>query len=171
MSREFNQSPARLSTALGVAFGGLVVVILAVSSTRLAVVPGLVGVGMIAVGLYRRSRAIITVGTVGLLAGIVLSGILGARPTIVLVATVTATLAWDASQNALTVGARLGRAAETHRVEIVHIAMTAIVTTLAAGSGYVVTQVTVGSLSPIALAILLLAAVTLTVALRTQASP
>lgn len=170
MSTDFDQSPARLSAALGIAFGGLVVVVLAVSTTVLAVVPGLVGGGLIAVGVYRRSRTTITVGTVGILVGIVLSGVLGARPTIVLAAIITATLAWDASQNAITVGTRLGRAAETRRVEIVHIAMTAIITTLAAGSGYVVTQVTVGSLSPVALAILLLAAVTLTVALRGQAS-
>jgi hypothetical protein len=170
VSRDFNQSPARLSAVLGVAFGGLVVVVLAVSATTLAVVPGLVGGGMIAVGVSRCSRAAITVGTVGLLAGIVLSGVLGARPTIVLVTTITATLAWDASQNAITVGTRLGRTAETHRVEIVHIAMTAVVTTITAGSGYVIAQVSVGSLSPAALVTLLLAAVTLTAALRSQSS-
>lgn len=170
VSREFDQSPARLSAVLGVAFGGLVVVVLAVSATTLAVIPGLVGGGVIAVGVLRCSRAAITVGTVGLLAGIVLSGVLGARPLMVLVATITATLAWDASQNALTVGARLGRMAETYRVEIVHIAMTTVIVTIAAGSGYVVAQVSVGSLSPVALVALLLAAVTLTVALRGQSS-
>lgn len=168
MSEDFDQSPARLSAALGVVFAGLVFVVLAISAATIAVVLGLLGTGTVAVGVYRGSRATITVGSAGLLAGIVLGGVFGAGSTVVLVTTIAATLAWDASQNAITVGTRLGRAAETRRVEIVHVAMTTAVAAIAAGSGYIVTQASVGSQSPVALVALLLAAVVLTVALRGQ---
>lgn len=166
MSADLDQSPARLSAALGIVFAGLVFVVLAVSAATVAVILGLVGAGTVTVGIYRGSRATITVGSGGLLAGIVLGGVLGAGSPVVLIATIAATLAWDASQNAITVGARLGRAAETRRVEIVHVAMTTAVAAIAAGSGYIVAQVSVGSQSPVALVALLLATVVLTVALR-----
>lgn len=166
MSATVDRSPARLSSAIGIGFAVVALVALGISATPLALGPAIVGAVAVGVGVRRGSRPAITLGTVGLLAGIVIGGALGTRPIAVLVATVAVALAWDASQNALTVGARLGRAAETRRVEVVHVAATTVVTSLAAGGGYVVARASIGSQSPVALLVLLLAAVVLTAALR-----
>ena len=166
MSANFDQSPALLSAAVGAGFGGFVVVVLAVSAATLGVLPGVVGAVLIAVGVYRGSRLLIVLGSGGMFAGIVLNGAVGMDPVVVLIALIAAVLAWDASQNAVTVGLRLGRAAETRRLEVVHIATTGIVTTLAAGGGYVATQISGKTHSPFALVALLLAVVALAVAFR-----
>lgn len=169
MSADLDRSPARLSAGLGAGFSVLALAVLGLAATPLALAPGVIGAIAVGFGCYRGSRPTITLGSAGLLAGVVIAGALGARPTAVLVATVAVALAWDAGRNAVTVGARLGRAADTRRVEIVHIASTAVVATLAAAGGYLVARASVGSQSPVALVVLLVAAVLLTAALRGRA--
>lgn len=161
-----DRSPARLSSALGLAFGTIVLTLLVSSGMTLVVVPGLFGVGSVVVGLRRRSRFILTIGVGGLLVGVVVVGLLGARPVPLLVATIAVVLTWDTSENAITVGERLGRAARTWPVEVVRVAATAAVATLTAGFALLVFQLSIDGASPVALVVLLLAGVFLTIGLR-----
>ncbi|WP_154019107.1 DUF7519 family protein [Halococcus agarilyticus] len=166
MSATIDRSPARLSSLLGIGFGTVALLVLAVAAGPPAALPGLVGAVAVGVGVCRGSRTAITLGGAGLFVGIVVAGALGTRPSVALITTVAAVLAWDAGQNAVTVGVRLGRVADTHRIEVVHVAATGVVTSLVAGCGYVVAGSAAGSRSPVALVALLVAAIVLTVALR-----
>jgi hypothetical protein len=166
VSVTIDHSPARLSSVLGLVFGAVAVIALIVSDATLALFPGVFGIVAIGSGLRWRSRVLLTIGAVGLLVGMAIAGLLDAQPVVLLVVTIATVLTWDSSENAITVGERLGQAAQTQRSEVVHIAATLLVTTLTAGSGYLVYLVSSASASPVALVALLLAGVLLTVGLR-----
>lgn len=161
-----DRSPARLSSALGLAFGTIVLILLVSSGIPPVVGPGLFGMGAVVLGLRRRSRLLLTIGVGGLLISVVVVGLLGARPAPLLVATIAVVLTWDTSENAITVGERLGRAAETWPIEIVRVAGTTVVAALTAGFATLVFQLSIDSASPVALVVLLLAGVVLTIGLR-----
>jgi hypothetical protein len=166
VSVTIDHSPARLSSALGLVFGAVAVVAIIVSGTTLALFPSVFGGVAVGSGLRWRSRITLTIGAVGLLAGMVIAGLLGAQPVVLLVVTIATVLTWDSSENAITVGERLGQAAQTQRSEVVHIAATLLVTTLTTGIGYLVYLVSSASASSTALVALLLAGVLLIVGLR-----
>lgn len=161
-----DRSPARLSSVLGIAFGTIVLLLLVSSGITPVVGPGLFGLGAVVLGLRRRSRLLLTIGVGGLIVGIVVVGLLGARPVPLLVATIAVVLTWDASENAITVGERLGRAAQTWPIEIVRVVGTTVVAVLIAGFATLVFQLSINSASPVALVVLLLAGVVLTIGLR-----
>ena len=170
MSVNRTYTPARLSVIVGTAFGVSTLAVIALSGVPLALPLGIINAGVVGLGIYRRSRTLITVGGLGMLTGIVLMGVLGTEPVAVLSGTIAVALMWDASQNALTVGRRLGKEAKTRRVEVVHIAATGVLTALVAGCGYIVALVPSGTNSPVALMVLLIAVIVLMVALRDRAS-
>ncbi|UPM44425.1 DUF7519 family protein [Halocatena salina] len=162
-----DRSPARLSSALGLAFGTTVLFLLGSSGLSLAVGPGLFGMGVLVVGLRRQSRLFLTLGVSGLLVGVVVIGLLGARPVPLLIATVATVLTWDVTENAITVGERLGRDAETWPVEIVHVATTAVVSFFSAGAAILVFHLSIDGAPAAAVIVLLLAGVFLALGLRT----
>lgn len=166
MSVNRTYRPARLSVVVGAGFGVITLAVIALSGAPLAFPLGVISAGGVGLGIYRRSRSLITVGGLGMLTGILIMGILGGEPVAVLSGTIAVALMWDTSQNALTVGRRLGTEAETRRVEVVHIAATGVLTALVAGCGYVVALVPSGTNSPVALLVLLIAVIVLMVALR-----
>ena len=166
MNTNQTRAPAHLSLTVGAVLGVIGLGVIALSGVPLALPLGIGSAGVVGLGIYRRSRTLVTVGGLGMLSGIALMGILGAEPISVLSATIAVALMWDAIQNAFTVGRRLGRAAETRRVEVVHIAATGVVTALVAGCGYIVALVPSGTNSPVALMILLVAVVVIMIALR-----
>jgi hypothetical protein len=161
-----DHTPARVSSAFAIGAAVLALGALVVSTAGVAVISGMIGVALILLGLYRGSRSVLTIGGGGLFFGVLVAGAFGARPRAVLIATVAVVLAWDAGTDAIIVGERLGRTARTRRIEIVHTAATTVVIGLAAGGGYLVYQLSAGGTSPVALIVLLVAAVLLTVAIR-----
>jgi hypothetical protein len=163
---DVDHAPARASSAFAVSAAVLALGTLVVSAAVLAVIPGVIGVSLILLGLHRGSRSVLTIGGGGSFSGILVAGALGARPRAILIATVAVVLAWDTGTNAIDIGERLGRAARTRRIEVVHVAATTVVVGSAAGGGYLVYQLSAGGASPVALIALLIASVLLAVAIR-----
>ena len=120
----------------------------------------------LAVGLHRRREAWLAVGGSALLAGVVLAGLDG-RPTAWFVAAaVPAVVAWASGRYAVRLAEQIGRAGATRRVELVHAVSTVTVLGVGGGTGYLIARSVTGGSSPLVLALLLVAAVAFTVALR-----
>ena len=174
------RSRDREFTGLVVAGSGVVVVLgsvvrAAASVADLAVllrlVPGMLGVLVLAFGVVpvagTGSRALVKLGTATVFAAVVVSGVFqSVSVSTLLLAGVAAVVAWDAGENAINVGEQLGRAADTSRVELLHVGASAAVGALAVLSGTLVRDVGASSLSLPALATLLVAAVLLVAALH-----
>ncbi|HET7323503.1 MAG TPA: hypothetical protein VFJ06_04155 [Halococcus sp.] len=158
-----DRSPPRLSGVL--ALGAAVLGTLALAVSGPALLLGALSVVVLAVGLYRGSRATITLGSVGLFCGVLVAGLAGAVPELLLVATAAAVVSWDIAGFAIDLGEEVGRAAETTRVELVHAGASALVAAVAATGGVLVYRLAGGgpALAPLAL---LCGAVVLVIALR-----
>lgn len=131
-----------------------------------ALATGVAGFVVILGGLTRGSHAAVTVGAASLLAGSILAGV-GEAPVEVLLIAITATVvAWDAGGTAITLGDQLGRAADTVRIEVVHLGTTVLVGILTAGTGYALYRTVTGGAPVLAVLLLSLAAVLLASALR-----
>lgn len=87
--------------------------------------PGMLGVAVLALGVIpargRGSRRLVKVGS-GLLLLSVFATAVVVKPPLqtLLVGTVATVLAWDLGENAVGLGAQLGRRAETYQVELAH---------------------------------------------------
>ncbi|MGM0590815.1 MAG: DUF7519 family protein [Halobacteriota archaeon] len=160
-----DHSPARLSAAIAAVAAFLS---LASSGGYSWSGLGLGGVGflVVAFGLLDGRRWAVTVGACGLFAGVVAAGVEGSPVVVVLVGVVATVVAWDAGHTAITVGRQLGRAADTARVEAVHATSTVLVGATTAGIGYGLFQTASSGQPPLALVLLLLAALLLASALR-----
>ena len=113
-----NRSPPRLSEGLALGAGAVGALALVVSPPAFG--PGVLGVIAVGVGLLRRSRAAVTLGAAGVFCGVLLAGLTGVPPELLLCSTASAVVAWDVATFAIDLGAELGRAAETRRLELVH---------------------------------------------------
>ncbi|MDQ2073345.1 hypothetical protein RBH20_12450 [Haloarcula sp. H-GB4] len=131
------------------------------ASVALAVISGLA----VGIGLLRRSEFALTAGVGGLFIAVLQAGADGS-PEWVLCATVPVVLAWVTARHALRLGAQIGSAAPTLRVELVHTVSIVILLTAGGGIGYLVYRSVTGTPSPLALGLLLLAVVAFTVSLR-----
>ncbi|WP_415379364.1 hypothetical protein [Halosimplex sp. TS25] len=88
-------------------------------------VPGMVGVLVLALGVIpargRGSRRLVKVGSGLVLLSVFVTAVVVKPPLqTLLVGTVAIVLAWDLGENAIGLGAQLGRRAETYRVELAH---------------------------------------------------
>ncbi|WP_435095584.1 DUF7519 family protein [Halorubrum sp. N11] len=138
----------RGGTALGalgalVAIGGGLVVLVAVGQAatqpsqvthRIEFIPGIVGLWTLSAALtpvrFQWSRALIDVGTGFVFLGVLVTGVTqGVGTTALLLATLATILAWDAAENAVSVGGQIGvqRGARTVRAELAHVGVTASV--------------------------------------------
>jgi hypothetical protein len=125
-----------------------------------------VGTLLLAVGLRRKREAWLALGGATLLAGVVLAGLDGRSTGWFLAAATAAVLAWTSGRYAVRLARQVGRAGTTHRVELVHTISTVTVLGVGGGTGYLVSRSVTGGSSPLVLALLLVAAVAFTVALR-----
>ena len=135
-------------TALGalgalVALGGGLVVLIAMGQAatrppqithRVELLPGIVGIWTLSAALapvrLRWSRALIDVGAGFVFLGVLVTGVTqGAGTTALLLATLATILAWDAAENAVSVGGQIGvqRGVSTVRAELAHAGVTASV--------------------------------------------
>lgn len=162
--RPVDRSPARLSgwASLG---AGLVALASSGFYSWPALVAGALGLLVLAAGVVRGTRAHVSVGAFGLFGGAILAGAQGASALPVLVGATSAVLAWDAGGNAVSVGAQLGRDADTLRLEAVHLLSSLAVGAVVSGVGYGLYRTATGGQPVAALVLLVLAAVLLVEAL------
>ncbi|MDS0280822.1 DUF7519 family protein [Haloarcula onubensis] len=125
----------------------------------------LAGAGLLAGGLWSRRERPLALGGGALFGAVVLAGVDGRSTGWLLGASVPALLAWTSSRHALVL-ARQMRGAGTRRVELVRTVSTLTALVAGGGVGYLLTRTVTGGESPLALALLLVAAVAFTVALR-----
>lgn len=133
----------------------------------IALLPGLVGLLVLAVGLLpvagTGSRTLVRVGTaltfVAVLAAVLFHLAASGRS---LVAVVLVVVAWDSGDNAIGLGAQLGRRARTWPVELAHSAATGLVGLVGVVAAGLAGGIPVASL-PLESFVLVLAAVTLLV--------
>lgn len=138
---------------------------------RLELLPGMVGLVVLLAGLLPvrvgRERTLVVVGTALVFVGVATSGVVrGATLFRLLVAGIATVVAWDLGEQAISLGRQVGRDADTYRVELVHLGGTAVAGTGVLVATLVVYRMDVTGLSLAGLAVLLVAGVVLTVALR-----
>jgi len=157
--------PPRLGVAIAGASGFVAAV--TVGTAPLALPAGLLGVAAIVGGALRRTPALVTFGFVALFAGVLLAGLAGAAPEPLLVGTAGAFIAWDAATQTIDLGgALLERADDATRPLLVHVAISAGLTSVAAGGGYAVFRIAAGGRPIVSLVLLLLGVLTILAALR-----
>mgnify|MGYP006280626281 CR=1 FL=1 len=162
---EITREPSRFGVAIAATFALLSIATTAATVPNAAAVSG-IGLVVLAAGLARSSRRLLTNGAGIVLLGVLYAGYTGAPPLPVLVAALAGVLAWDAASNAVSVGEQLGKETDTTRAEVVHVVSSFLVGSLAVAVGYGV-YVTAAGGQPIASVFLLVAgAVALVNALR-----
>ena len=141
-------------------------------SRQLELVPGLIGVTLLALGVRPasdrriRSRYLVGAGAAFVVIAAFTSGVIyGAGRTSLLVATALAVLAWDAGEQAVSLGEQVGRRAETAAVTLVHVGASAVVGVAAVALAGGIYAVNVTGASLFALVLLLGAAIVLSAAL------
>jgi hypothetical protein len=162
---EITRRPATAGVSLSMvaATVGFVGVALAAAG---AAAPAAVGVVVLALGLYRGSRRVVTFGASALFVGIVYAGVQGGAAEPLLLAALGTVVSWDAGEYAIGVGEQLGRDADTTRLTLVHSATTLLVGVAGAAVVYAV-YLSVGGSQPVAaLVLVLLGAIALVAALR-----
>lgn len=161
---ELDRRPSGTGTALAlvaalVAVGGL-------AASPPAVLAGVSGAGVLGAGLRYGSDAGVTAGAALLFVGVLVAGVFGAAPELLLVAASGTVVSWDVAENAVGVAQQLGREADTARAELVHAAGSAAVAALGSGVAYLAFTQVGGGHAESALVFLLLGAVLLAAALR-----
>ena len=136
---------------------------------RLELIPGVVGLWILTAGLLPVrlgwERPLVDAGTGFLFLAVLTSGVVqGASFGALLVAGILTILAWDAAENAVSLGNQLGRHAPTTRGEFVHGAASSAVAIGAIGIVYLVGESGIDELPFTALVALLVAGVAIAVA-------
>ncbi|WP_435317737.1 DUF7519 family protein [Haloarchaeobius sp. TZWSO28] len=168
MATEIDRRPVRLSAVVALGAGAFAA-LAAILTASVGVVGAALGMLALAPGVVLGSRRLVHVGAVGLLGGLVFAGATGGAPSaelLMLVGTTATVLAWDVGQNAIGLGEQLGREADTTRAELAHIGGSAVVGVATGGMAFAVYQVATEGQPISALALLLVAVVILTTALR-----
>lgn len=160
-----SDAPARLSGALAVLAAGAAAV-LAWPVTGVGFLVGLAGTVVLAVGVGAGASAAVTAGAAGAFAAAVVAGLADAPVPTVVAGTLAAVLAWDLGEQAVTLGAQVGREPSTWRGELGHALASLAVGGAAAIGAVAVYRVATGGLTTTALAALAAAALLLTAALR-----
>lgn len=120
------ERPAKAG-ALVALFASLVVAASILPQVGLALLVVGIGVLVFAIGLLFGRRALVSMGTVIQLVGLIGAGILGLAPTQVLLGLAALLVAWDLGQYAIVLGQQIGTEAESMRTELVHAGSLALV--------------------------------------------
>jgi len=155
--REIDRRPAPLSAVLAIAASAIAAIAASTGSPAGGALAG-IGVAVVAPGVVVGSRRLVHADALALVTGIVLGGTGDAPELWTLTATVAAVVAWDAGQNAISLGEQLGREADTARAEVAHATGTVAVGSLTAGVAYAL-YLGAGGNQPLSAVVLLLVAV------------
>lgn len=164
--RPIEVGPTRTGKAVATAASLAAVAGLVVAGVAAALIPaGLAAIATVA-GLRRGNRRAITVaGVLGAVA-VIVAGALDGRTIPVLVATGCAVVSWDAAETAVTNGQQVGRTTTTAPTERAHIAATAGVLVVGAGTAYGIYRLSRSGLSTAAVLALLAGGILLLIALQ-----
>lgn len=162
-----DRGPTRLSSAVAVAAAILAFVVSGPYSW-IALAVSALGIVLVVVGVVTGTHAALTTGSAGLFAGVIAAGLQGTPAPFVLGGAVAAIVAWDTGGTAIDLGAQLGRAAETTRLELVHAASTVLVGAIAAGGSWMLYRTSLGSRPLTVPMLLLIAALCIAVALTVR---
>lgn len=154
---EITRRPPRFSIAVSLLAGTVVTLAVAAASSAGLALSGL-GLLPLAIGLFVGSRRAVSLGTAGLLAGVLFAGWAGGAPELLVVGSLAGLLAWDVGGNAVDLGDQLGREAPTRRVEAVHAAASLAVGVFSVAIGYGVYLAAAGG-QPVTALVFLLAGV------------
>ncbi|MBX0324295.1 hypothetical protein EGH21_14795 [Halomicroarcula sp. F13] len=140
-------------------------------SELLRLVPGFLGLAVLAAALVPvrgdGSRSLVKLGAGGLFACVVLAGLFQTADLTLLLGTAVGTIvAWDAGEHAIGVGEHLGRGATTWRLEASHVLATTLVGAVGAAVVLFARGFANDGLSLASFAMVFVALVLLTVALR-----
>jgi len=155
-----DRSPTRTSGRVAVLAGVAATVALATGSLP-ALALGAPGVAVLAVGVRRGDRSVVSVGGFGLFLAALLAGVAGAPVPTTLVGAALAVLAWDAGTGAIELGEQVGRNAATRGAEFAHLSGTVTVAAVAGGLAYGTYAATAGGRPMTALILLTFGAVAL----------
>jgi len=164
-STGFDDAPARVSAALSLTLAGVATVALAAGSPTGAVV-GVLAVALLAPGLVRGQRRLVDLAAATLFVGAAVVAVEGAPPVPLVVAGAAAVAAWDVGENAISVGEQLGRAADSRRAELVHAGATVAIAAGVAVVGVAGFRLTTTTQPVTTVAVLVVAVLALTAALR-----
>lgn len=114
---------SRVATAVGLGGGGLAILAVLPAGPWPALIAA-IGLVVLSLGRMGTRRQRVTAGGVVMIAGVVLAALLGLADALVLVATLATVIAWDATENAVTLRGQLGRSADTRRAELAHLGAT-----------------------------------------------
>jgi hypothetical protein len=160
-----DRSPPRFSA--WVAVGTAVLAVAAVGrASATALVFGVAGGALVLAGLGVARKGPVTVGSALLFCGVLAAGTVGAATRPLLVAGAATVVCWDVGRYAVDLGAQLGRAASTVRVELLHVAVSALVASATVGAAYAASRTVAGGQPVVALVALLLAGALLSFVLR-----
>lgn len=126
---------------------------------------GLLGLLLLVAGVLRGRRSLVGGGAVSLFGGVLLGGLVGAGPELLLLAAAASLVAWDAAEHAVGLGEAVGRRGDARRSLAVHTAGSGLLVALGGAVAYGAFR-GAGSGSPLALVLLLAGAVALVSVLR-----
>lgn len=161
----FDDGPTRLSAGLALALAAVATLALLTASPS-GLIAGVVAVALLAPGVTRGERRLVDGAGAALLGGIAVAGIEGAPPVALVLAAAATVVAWDVGENAISVGEQLGRDAETYRAELVHAGASVGLAAGTAVVGVVGFGLTTSSQPVTTVAVLVVAVLALTAALR-----
>ncbi|MFB6188392.1 MAG: hypothetical protein ABEI57_00770 [Halapricum sp.] len=151
-------SVERTPSRQGLALTGLTALLGAAAASLGGGVVALLGIPVAVAGVYRISRSVLAVGVAVLFAGVLLAGLAGGGPAVVLVAMAGTVLCWDVGENAISLAEQL-RTGHGERVEFVHAATSTLVVSSVAVGGYVVFLFASGGQPGVAVSLLVLGTV------------
>lgn len=164
-----------LAAGVGLSLGGVAVGTLGAETlpSGLVVAAGLLGVALIGAGLapvprvtILTPRRFVSAGTAALVVCVVLGGLFGQPEALsLLAATAAVVVAWDAGDQAISLGEHVGRRARTWPVELGHTGATAAYGAVVVAATFGVTRLHVTNVPLLGLLLLLVGAVALLVAL------
>lgn len=163
MSQDRRDRPAGGLVA-GAALLAAIATLALAGTTTTATLAGVGGVVLIGLSRYRGSRPLATVGAIALFGAVVFAAFAGAGRGQVLVAGAGTFLAWTFAHAAVDLPASVGTAPSRDH-ELAHVAGTSALVVGGAVPAYVVSTVEWGRVPALAVALLVLAAVALTVAI------
>lgn len=161
-----------LAVGAGLAVAGVGVGVLAVETLphRIVVAAGLLGVCLLGAGLAPmpgvRPRRLVSAGSGALVVCVLLAGLMTAVEALPMLAATAATVvAWDAGENAVSLGEHVGRRARAWPVELGHSGATAAYGAAVVGAAFGVSELNVTDVPLVGLLLLLGGAVALLLAL------
>jgi len=161
-----NRGPLFASSVISVLAGAIAVVTSGLISL-LALFFGVLGLGLVAVGVFvLDSRSAVSFGAGSILVCVLIGGVSGIPAHLLLLSMVGTITAWDVGHYGIALGTQLGKGDHNRRVEYVHAGITLALGIVAASVAYMVYTLSPGGQPVSALIFLLLATMFLGWAVR-----